>query len=54
MASLLPDLEGQLNLIYVDPPFFTNRRYSARIGRGEDSRRPANWALAEGYADSLA
>ena len=51
MASLLPDLEGRLNLIYVDPPFFTNRRYPARIGRGEDSRRPADWALAEGYAD---
>ncbi len=34
MASLLQDLEGRLDLIYVDPPFFTNRRYPARIGRG--------------------
>jgi DNA modification methylase len=51
MASLLPEYEGRLDLIYADPPFFTNKRYSARIGRGEDSRRPEEWKLAEGYAD---
>jgi DNA modification methylase len=51
MSTLMPDLEGRLNLIYIDPPFFTNRRYRARIGRGEDSRRPEDWAMAEGYAD---
>ena len=51
MTSLLQDLEGRLNLIYIDPPFFTNRRYPARIGRGEDSRRPGDWALGEGYED---
>ena len=47
MASLLPAYEGNINLIYVDPPFFTNRAYSARVGRGEDSRRPSKWQLAE-------
>ncbi len=52
MAALLPEYEGRLNLIYADPPFFTNRKYSARIGRGEDSRRPEGWALAEGYYDA--
>lgn len=52
MAALLPQYGGAINLIYADPPFFTNRRYSARIGRGEDSRRPEEWALAEGYHDS--
>ena len=51
MASLLPEYEGRINLIYADPPFFTNRKYSARIGRGEDSRKPEEWALAEGYHD---
>ncbi|MBN2385911.1 MAG: site-specific DNA-methyltransferase [Anaerolineales bacterium] len=51
MAALLPDHEGRLDLIYADPPFFTNKRYRARIGRGEDSRRPHEWQLAEGYAD---
>jgi DNA modification methylase len=51
MSALLPEYEGRINLIYADPPFFTNRKYSARIGRGEDSRKPGEWALAEGYPD---
>lgn len=52
MAALLPEYEGRINLIYADPPFFTNRKFSARIGRGEDSRKPSKWKLAEGYQDS--
>ena len=51
MASLLTEYEGKINLIYADPPFFTNRDYPARVGRGEDSRRPSEWQLAEGYGD---
>jgi DNA modification methylase len=51
MAALLPDYQGQVNLIYADPPFFTNRAYPARIGRGEDSRKPNEWQLATGYGD---
>src|SRR5687767_5265489 len=51
MAALLPDFEGKIHLIYADPPFFTNRKYPARIGRGEDSRKPEEWKLAEGYHD---
>src|SRR5512142_3179822 len=51
MAALLPEYENQINLIYADPPFFTNRQYPARIGRGEDSRKPDEWQLAEGYHD---
>lgn len=51
MAALLPEYQGRINLIYTDPPFFTNRRYTARIGQGEDSRRPKDWQLAEGYPD---
>ncbi len=51
LSALLPELEGRIQLIYADPPFFTNRRYPARIGRGEDSRRPQDWQLAEGYPD---
>jgi DNA modification methylase len=52
MAGLLPEYEGRVNLIYADPPFFTNRKFSARIGRGEDSRKPEAWQLAEGYHDN--
>lgn len=51
MSALLPQYEGKINLIYADPPFFTNRKYPARIGRGEDSRKPAEWQMAEGYHD---
>ncbi|HMB22179.1 MAG: DNA-methyltransferase [Chloroflexota bacterium] len=51
MTALLHDYEGCINLIYVDPPFFTNRKYPTRIGRGEDSRKPDEWQLAEGYHD---
>ena len=51
MAALLPEYEDRINLIYADPPFFTNRKYSARIGRGEDSRKPDEWQLTEGYRD---
>lgn len=51
MSALLPEFEGKINLIYADPPFFTNRRYPMRIGRGEDSRNPKAWQLAEGYPD---
>lgn len=51
MSALLEDYEGRIDLIYVDPPFFTNRGYQARVGRGEDSRQPEEWTLADGYAD---
>lgn len=51
MAALLPQYEGKINLIYADPPFFTNRKFNARIGRGEDSRKPDQWQLVEGYGD---
>jgi DNA modification methylase len=51
MAALLPDYKGRIDLIYADPPFFTNRIYSARIGRGEDSRKPEGWQLTDGYHD---
>jgi len=51
MTALLPEYEGKVHLIYADPPFFTNRKYPARIGRGEDSRRPQDWKLVDGYHD---
>lgn len=51
MAALFSDYEGRINLIYADPPFFTNRKFNARIGRGEDSRKPDEWKLVAGYQD---
>ena len=52
MSTLLAQYAGKVDLIYADPPFFTQRRFPARIGRGEDSRRPQEWKLAEGYPDA--
>ncbi len=52
MAALLPEYENRINLIYADPPFFTNRKFPSRVGRGEDSRKPEKWKLAEGYHDA--
>ncbi len=51
MAALLPEFEGRLDLIYSDPPFFTNKEYRLRFGRGEDLRRPQDWQMADGYGD---
>jgi DNA modification methylase len=51
MSALLESYRGAFDVIYADPPFFTNRGYSARVGRGEDSRKPEQWKLADGYGD---
>jgi DNA modification methylase len=51
MSALLPEYEGKVDLIYADPPFYTNKRYSTRVGREEDSRRPKEWQLEDGYPD---
>jgi site-specific DNA-methyltransferase (adenine-specific) len=52
MDSLLETHSGKFRLIYCDPPFATGKGFTRRIGRGEDSRKPETWRLAEGYADS--
>ena len=54
MSALRAKFEGKIDLIYADPPFFSNRRYPMRIGRDEDSRRPQEWQLDEGYPDHWA
>lgn len=51
MSALLEKYGEKIDLIYADPPFYTNKGYSARVGRGEDSRKPEEWQLAEGYTD---
>ena len=52
MSTLLAQYAGKVDLIYADPPFYSQKHYPARIGRGEDSRRPQEWKLAEGYPDA--
>jgi len=51
MEALLPEYSGKIDLIYADPPFFTNKKFQARIGRGEDSRIPSEWKMDKGYSD---
>ncbi|HIE24573.1 MAG TPA: site-specific DNA-methyltransferase [Anaerolineales bacterium] len=52
MTALLPEYEGRINLIYIDPPFFTNRKFTARIGRNKNSRKPKEWETVAGYQDN--
>jgi len=51
MAALLPELERRVDLIVVDPPFLSGKAYPARVGAGEDSRRPATWRTRRGFDD---
>jgi DNA modification methylase len=51
MAALAAELEGRIDLIYIDPPFHSGKRFTARIGSKEDSRRPETWLTEAGYHD---
>ena len=52
MSTLLAQFEGQVDLIYADPPFRSGKTYRARTGLAEDSRRPAAWQTAKGFSDT--
>lgn len=52
MMALLDEFEGQIDLIYADPPFLTGKAYNARIGQGEDSRNPKSWRTTQGFHDN--
>ncbi len=52
LHALLADFEGRVSLCYLDPPFLSGKRFRARIGRGEDSRRPESWQTTVGYPDA--
>ena len=39
MASLLDEFEGQIDLIYIDPPFATGANFTARVQVGETGDR---------------
>jgi len=51
MAAFLAEHARGIDLIYADPPFLSGKAYAARVGRGEDSRRPASWRTVQGYRD---
>lgn len=51
LAALERQFQGRVDLVYLDPPFFTGKAFSARVGTGEDSRRPSEWKTRAGYDD---
>jgi site-specific DNA-methyltransferase (adenine-specific) len=51
MAALEKELEGRIDLIYIDPPFHSGNTYTTRVGLDEDSRRPESWKTEAGYDD---
>ncbi len=51
LVQLETELRGQIDLAYLDPPFFTGKTFRARVGFGEDSRRPQDWKTRSGYDD---
>ena len=52
MLALKQELTEGIDLIYADPPFLTGNAYRARIGQGEDSRKPSEWETIDGYRDT--
>lgn len=54
LSSLLESHSEKVDLVYIDPPFFTNRKFTTRVGKGEDSRKPKDWLLDTGYGDTWA
>lgn len=54
MKALQHELEGQIDLAYIDPPFHSGKTFSARVGAGEDSRKPDTWKTTAGYDDRWA
>jgi DNA modification methylase len=51
MAALLSELEGRIDLVYIDPPFHSGKSFTTRVGAREDSRRPETWDTETGYDD---
>jgi len=51
MAALEMELEGRIDLVYIDPPFHSGKTYTTRVGSREDSRRPESWKTEAGYDD---
>jgi DNA modification methylase len=45
LAALLPDMRGEVDLVYIDPPFDTGRAFNDRQGRAayQDRTSPGEW-----------
>ena len=52
MTFLQKEFSGEFQLVYLDPPFLSGKKYTARVGRNEDSRKPEDWQTVAGYQDT--
>lgn len=50
MESLLPNLKGKIDLVYIDPPFNTNQTFAISDGRANTISRKKNGEVA--YSDT--
>lgn len=54
LDALLPEYEGQIKLVYMDPPFMTGDRFYMRVRVGEDEWRSGRGSLAlESFSDKM-
>lgn len=54
LRALLPEYEGRIKLIYMDPPFMTGDRFYMRVRVGEEEwRRGKGSLLLESFQDRL-
>ncbi len=53
MSHLLKDFKGKINLIYIDPPFYTGGdfNYKIQIGEKEISKKSKHWIRIKAYSD---
>ena len=54
LEALLPEYEGKIKLVYMDPPFMTGDRFFMRVRVGEDQWRRGRGGMAlETFSDRL-
>ena len=54
LEALLPEHEGKIKLVYMDPPFMTGERFFMRVRVGEEEWRTGRGSLAiESFTDRM-
>jgi len=54
MEALLPEYEGKVKLVYMDPPFMTGDRFFMRVRVGEEQWRKGRGGMAlEAFSDKM-
>ena len=54
LEALLPEFEGKVKLVYMDPPFMTGDRFFMRVCVGEDQWKKGRGGMAlEAFSDKM-